>query len=208
MNRALMERARAMMEHKNVDEKWWAEAINTAAYITNRVSNRLQPDRTPLEICFGSTPDLSHVRVFRSTGFAHIYKSKRSKLDAKAYSCLFLDYAEDCKEYRVYSMSTKRVIISRSVRVEERCTTHYIQVIYPPTAILHSPVPVDDDDRPTNMFIGIRNYNSWKLIRLDTHTERTNLPFLVVPTYIRFVWMQLMRIRRLWISITAPLETN
>nr|CCA23659.1 AlNc14C202G8710 [Albugo laibachii Nc14] len=51
-------------------------------------------------------------------------------------------------------MSTKRVEISHSVRLEERCTTLYNQVIDPPTAILHSPVPVDDDDRPTNMFIG------------------------------------------------------
>ena len=36
MNRTLMERARSMLEHKNIDKQWWAEAVNTAAYITNR----------------------------------------------------------------------------------------------------------------------------------------------------------------------------
>ena len=51
-------------------------------------------------------------------------------------------------------MSTKQIEISRTVRLVERCTTRYIQLIDPPTAILHSPVPVDGDDRHTNVFIG------------------------------------------------------
>nr|CCA26157.1 putative polyprotein [Albugo laibachii Nc14] len=95
MKRTLMERARALMEHKNLEKEWWAEAINTAAYIVNRITDSLRPYTTPMEICFKAKPDLSHVRVFGSTGFAHIDKSKRSKLDAEAYPCLFLDYAVD-----------------------------------------------------------------------------------------------------------------
>ena len=37
MNRTLTERARCMSSHMQVEEKWWAEAINTAVYVTNRV---------------------------------------------------------------------------------------------------------------------------------------------------------------------------
>ena len=40
MNRTLMERARSMLTRKNVDKEWWAEAVNIAAYITNRVLTR------------------------------------------------------------------------------------------------------------------------------------------------------------------------
>ena len=35
MNRALTERARAMLSHMQVDKIWWAEAMNTAVYVTN-----------------------------------------------------------------------------------------------------------------------------------------------------------------------------
>nr|CCA23567.1 putative polyprotein [Albugo laibachii Nc14] len=154
MKRTRMERARAMMEHKNVDKKWWAEAINTAAYTTISRFKQSSARQDTVRNFFVSITDLSHLRFFGSTGFAHIDRSKRSELDAKAYPCLFLGYAEDCKAYRVNNMSTKRVEISRSLRLEERCTTHYVQVIHPVTAIFHSPVPVDDGDRPTNVFIG------------------------------------------------------
>eukprot|EP00644_Phytophthora_capsici_P013032 jgi/Phyca11/100720/e_gw1.5.1080.1 len=36
MNRSLGKMARCMLYHESVDRKWWAEAINTAAWIINR----------------------------------------------------------------------------------------------------------------------------------------------------------------------------
>ena len=59
-----MERSRAMLSHKNVDKEWWVEAVNTSAYITNRVPCRKRINTTPIERCFGAKPELSHLRVF------------------------------------------------------------------------------------------------------------------------------------------------
>ena len=47
MNRTIVERARAMIEHMQVDPEWWAEAVNTAVYITNRLPCAAHPDSTP-----------------------------------------------------------------------------------------------------------------------------------------------------------------
>ena len=89
MNRTLTERARSMLNFMQVEKKWWAEAMNTAVYATNRVTCASWPNKTPYEVCFGYKPDLSHMRVFGAKGYAHIEKTKRLKLDKKAFRCMF-----------------------------------------------------------------------------------------------------------------------
>ncbi|KAE8950986.1 hypothetical protein PR001_g33923, partial [Phytophthora rubi] len=39
MNRSLVEMARCMLYHEGIDKKWWAEAVNTSAWIINRIPN-------------------------------------------------------------------------------------------------------------------------------------------------------------------------
>ena len=39
LNRVLVEMARTMMQHKDVDQDLWADAIKTAVYIKNRVTS-------------------------------------------------------------------------------------------------------------------------------------------------------------------------
>nr|CCA24280.1 putative polyprotein [Albugo laibachii Nc14] len=109
-----------MMEQKNVEKEWWAEAINTAAYITNDILNSLRPYSTPMEISFKATPDLSHLPCIWIYWVCAYRKSKRFKLDANAYPCLFLGYADHSKAYRVINRLTKRVEISRSTQLIER----------------------------------------------------------------------------------------
>ena len=66
-NRTVMELVRAMLHHKNVDKRYWAEALFTACYIRNRVTSRGIPsDTTPFELFKGSKPKLAHLRVFGS----------------------------------------------------------------------------------------------------------------------------------------------
>ena len=50
MNRTLMETARSMMAHADLPEKYWAEAVETAAYIRNRTpTTAIKGNKTPLE---------------------------------------------------------------------------------------------------------------------------------------------------------------
>nr|CCA22300.1 putative polyprotein [Albugo laibachii Nc14] len=99
MNRTLMERARSMLTHKNVEKEWWAEAVKKAASLPIGFPTVDDPTRDRSKLVLVSN-QIGQLRVFGSTGFAHFDKSKRSNLDAKAYSCSFLGYADDSKAYR------------------------------------------------------------------------------------------------------------
>ncbi|CAI5720727.1 unnamed protein product [Peronospora effusa] len=91
VNRTLTEQAKAMLSHMQMDKIWWAEAMNKAVYVTNRVPCASQPTTTPFEFIFGKGPDLSEMRVFGSKGYAHFDKSNRTKMTKKASRCIFLD---------------------------------------------------------------------------------------------------------------------
>ncbi|KAI9908853.1 hypothetical protein PsorP6_015331 [Peronosclerospora sorghi] len=90
----------------------------TAAYLINRTCTRTRPDLTPDEIVFGGRPNLSHLRLFGSMGYAHIDWSQRTKLDAKCFQCMILGYADDTKGYRVLNLENGKMVVSRSVRLD------------------------------------------------------------------------------------------
>lgn len=118
MNRTLIEKARCMMHYRAVPTKWWAEAVSTASYLINRKNTSANSHTTPYEI--GVKPNLEHLRIFGSMGFAHIDESKRKKLDAKSFKCRLLGYADDAKGYKVLNMESNKVEVSRSVKLDER----------------------------------------------------------------------------------------
>lgn len=79
-NRSLMEMARCMLNDSEIHVKFWAEAVNTANYVQNRIQTSVA-NVTPFSLWFNKTPSLSHIRIFGSVAYAHINKQKRRKLD-------------------------------------------------------------------------------------------------------------------------------
>jgi len=76
LNRFLVEMARTMMRNKDVDQDLLADAIKTAVYIKNRVTSRALPVcKTSFELWTGHKPNVSHMRVFGSTGWVELHKS-------------------------------------------------------------------------------------------------------------------------------------
>ncbi|TYZ67817.1 hypothetical protein PybrP1_004853, partial [[Pythium] brassicae (nom. inval.)] len=120
MNRTIIEKARAMLFYKQVELKWWAEAVNTAVYLVNRSPNAARPRVTPHEVVFGETPRLDHLRVFGSLGYAHVDAPGRRKIDAKAFKCMLVGYAEVAKAYRVVDLKSGKIRLSRTLVVDER----------------------------------------------------------------------------------------
>lgn len=119
MNRTLMERIRCMLLDANLDQKFWAEAANTAAYVLNRIS-RKRGEVSPEELWSGKCPSLSHLRVFGCKALVHIPKQKRnSKLTSKSLECIFVGYSCNAKAYRLFSMDTQKITVSRDVKFLE-----------------------------------------------------------------------------------------
>ena len=94
-NHSIVKCARSMLYHKHVPLTFWTEAVNTAAYILNRVASRTLHGLTPYEKWTGSKPNVSHLRVFGSLVYSHIPKEIRQKLDSKTTELLYKWRLED-----------------------------------------------------------------------------------------------------------------
>ncbi len=83
LNRTVVEMSRSMLIDAKLPNKFWAEAVSTAAYLKNRSPSRVIEDKTPFEVWHGYKPKVDHLRVFGCDAYSHIPKDERSKFDSK-----------------------------------------------------------------------------------------------------------------------------
>nr|ABF96861.1 retrotransposon protein, putative, Ty1-copia subclass [Oryza sativa Japonica Group] len=88
-NRVLVEMARTMLDEYKTPRKFWAEAINTACYISNRVFLRSKLGKTSYELRFGHQPKVSHLRVFGCKCFV-LKSGNLDEFEARSTDGLFL----------------------------------------------------------------------------------------------------------------------
>ncbi|GKB62916.1 putative ribonuclease H-like domain-containing protein [Tanacetum coccineum] len=63
-NRTLIEAARTMLADSLLPIPFWAEAVNTACYVLNRVLVTKPQNKTPYELLIGKSPSISFMRPF------------------------------------------------------------------------------------------------------------------------------------------------
>ena len=81
-NRTIQEMARSMLHGKKVPRRFWAEAVNTACHIINRVYLRPNTDKTPYELCNGKKPNLTYFRIFGSKCYIRRDSENLGKFDS------------------------------------------------------------------------------------------------------------------------------
>ena len=118
MNKTLLERVRCMLSCANAPKKFWAEAVNTAAYLINKSPSTAIGFKTLEEMWSGAPPKYDHIRVFGCVAYAHI---KQGKLDPRAIKCMFIGYPEGVKGYKLWfsDENGSKSIISRDVTFRE-----------------------------------------------------------------------------------------
>ena len=119
-NRTLEDMARTMLIASGLPRNFWAEAVNTACYIINRVMIRPITNKTPYELMKGRKPNVSHLRSFGCKCFVHNNgKRNLGKFDERSDEAVFLGYATDSKAYRVYNKRTLSVEESVHILFDE-----------------------------------------------------------------------------------------
>ena len=111
--RTLQESALAMMAHANMKKAFWAFAMDTANFISNRSYHRTI-GKTPYEALYGVKPNLKRMRVFGCPAF-YLNENKR-KFDPKALEGIFVGYTATA--YKIWT--GRRVVVSRNVTFNER----------------------------------------------------------------------------------------
>ena len=114
-NRTLQEMARTMLNENSLPKYFWAEAVNTACYIANRVFVAKKKCKTPYELWRGRVPNIGYFKVFGCKCFILNTKDKLGKFDAKADIGIFLGYSSSSKAYRVFNKRT--LVVEESIHV-------------------------------------------------------------------------------------------
>ncbi|GJV78341.1 putative ribonuclease H-like domain-containing protein [Tanacetum coccineum] len=108
-NRTLIEAARTMLADSLLPIPFWAEAINTACYVLNRVLVTKPQNKTPYEILIGKSPSISFMRPFGCPLTILDTLDSLGKFDGKSDEGYLLGYSTSSKAFRVYNKRTKRV---------------------------------------------------------------------------------------------------
>ncbi|WVZ93742.1 hypothetical protein U9M48_039699 [Paspalum notatum var. saurae] len=118
-NRTLITLARSILDEYGTNEKFWAEAINTACYASNRLYPHRLLDKTPYELLNGRKPNISYFRVFGCK--CYIYKKRQhlGKFQRRCDIGFLLGYSSKSKAYRVFNQATGLVEETYDVEFDE-----------------------------------------------------------------------------------------
>ncbi|GKA19238.1 putative ribonuclease H-like domain-containing protein [Tanacetum coccineum] len=119
MNRTLIEAARTMLADLLLPTTFWAEAVNTACYILNRVRVTKPQNKTPYELLFGHKPIISYTRPFGCHVTILDTLSVLGKFDGKSDEGFLVGYSLNSKAYRVNNLVTKKVEVNLHVNFLE-----------------------------------------------------------------------------------------
>lgn len=158
-NRTILDMVRSMLKSKKMPKKFWAEAVQCAIYVQNRCPHIKLDDQTPQEAWSGQKPTVSHLKVFGSVAYAHVPDQRRTKLEDKSKKYIFIGYDEKTKGYKLLDPISKKVMVSRDVRVNEasewdwnNSTEVIIEVeessIVAPTYLPTNSETTDDENEP------------------------------------------------------------
>ncbi|GJR28490.1 putative ribonuclease H-like domain-containing protein [Tanacetum coccineum] len=96
-NRTLIEAARTMLADSKLPTTFWAEAVNTACYVQNRVLVTKPHNKTPYELFLGRKPALGFMRPFGCPVIILNTINHLGKFDGKADEGLFVGYSINSK---------------------------------------------------------------------------------------------------------------
>ncbi|GJT60309.1 putative ribonuclease H-like domain-containing protein [Tanacetum coccineum] len=108
-NRTLIEAARTMLADSLLPIQFWAEAVNTACYVLNRVLVTKPQMKTPYEILMGRSPNISFMRPFGCSLTILNTLDQLGKFDGKSEEGYLLGYSTSSKGFRVYNRVTRKV---------------------------------------------------------------------------------------------------
>ncbi|GJY62695.1 ribonuclease H-like domain-containing protein [Tanacetum coccineum] len=115
-NRTLIEAARTMLADSKLPTTFWAEAVNTACYVQNRVLVIKPQNKTPYELFLGRKPALRFMRPFGCPVTILNTIDHLGKFDGKADEGFFIGYSTNSKAFRVFNSRTR--IVEENLHVQ------------------------------------------------------------------------------------------
>nr|GEV97698.1 hypothetical protein [Tanacetum cinerariifolium] len=108
-NRTLIEAARTMLVDAKLPVTFWAEAVNTACYVQNRVLVNKSHNKTPYELFNGRSPAIGFLKPFDCHVMILNTLDNLGKFEEKGDEGYFIGYSMSSKAFRVFNKRTTRV---------------------------------------------------------------------------------------------------
>ncbi|KAD6455022.1 hypothetical protein E3N88_09728 [Mikania micrantha] len=118
-NRTLIEAARTMLSYAKLPITFWAEAVNIACYVQNRVLVVKTHGMTPYEIWHKRKPFIGFIKPFGCQCTILITKDHLAKFAEKSAEGYFVGYSSHAKAYRVYIKASRIIEESANVQFNE-----------------------------------------------------------------------------------------
>nr|GEU86792.1 retrovirus-related Pol polyprotein from transposon TNT 1-94 [Tanacetum cinerariifolium] len=118
-NRTLIEAARTMLADSLLPITFWAEAVNTACYVQNRVLVTKPHNKTPYELLHGRTPSIGFMRPSGCHVTILNTIDSLGKIDRKVDEGFLIGYPVSSKAFRVFN--------SRTHIVQETLHVHFLE---------------------------------------------------------------------------------
>ncbi|GKC04169.1 retrovirus-related pol polyprotein from transposon TNT 1-94, partial [Tanacetum coccineum] len=125
-NKTLIEAARTVLVDSKLPTTFWAEAVNTACYVQNRVLVVKPHNKTPYELFHGRTPTLSFMRPFRCPFIILNTIDHLGKFDGKAGEGFFVGYSLNSKAFRVFNSRTR--IVEENLHIRTRIVEENLHI--------------------------------------------------------------------------------
>jgi hypothetical protein len=106
--------ARTMLDEQKTLRHFWADAISTACYISNRIFLCSILNLTPFELHFERNPSVSHLKPFGCKCFI-LKRGNLDKFQSHSSDGILLSYTPHGRSYRVFNTETNTVVESCDV---------------------------------------------------------------------------------------------
>ena len=120
-NQTIANIVQTMLYLSGLPPSYWANAAIHAAYLINRIYNNTL-SKIPYETIIGKSPNLQHLNFFGSRVMVKKLKKRKSKLDHKVYTGIFIGYTGTYNNIKYVDILTGKEKTVTSLNFDE---AHY-----------------------------------------------------------------------------------
>nr|GEU59820.1 hypothetical protein [Tanacetum cinerariifolium] len=181
--RTLIEAARTMLADAKLPVTFWAEAVNTACYVQNRVLVNKSQNKTPYELFNGRTPSIGFLKPFGCHVMILNTLDNLGKFEGKGDEGYFIRYSMSSKAFRVFNKRTRRVEENLHVEflenkaIEKGVSPNWLFDIDSLTKSINY-VPVDAGTTSTNL-LGTKD-----AARQEVKKDLSSLRYIALPNWV------------------------
>jgi hypothetical protein len=100
---------RCLLFQASLPASYWAEALNTATHLLNRLPSKAVSNPTPHFALYDTTPSYDHLRVLDCACYPNTSATAPHKLSPRSTRCLFLGYSPNYKGYHCLDLSSSLI---------------------------------------------------------------------------------------------------